>query len=632
MPLTKISNLLGRLRNHHFAVFDLFVFLGAPFLALLLRSEGAAGYADYFPGLYYFILISAIVKFNLYLFFGLYSIMWSAASIDEFAKLVFANLFSAIALIIVETLLLVSDLSLIKSFTFSLILIDTAITVSFVSFSRFSIRFFKSASQKKYIKLAHNNVGIVGAGDAGILTCREVSKHPETGRITVFIDDDKSKIGLMILGIPVEGTTDNLPLIIKKYNLKKIIIAMPTAPGSAIRKISHDCIEAKVDFLTVPSITEIVDGKISFQQLRKVQVEDLLRREPINTDTKKVKEFIEGKNVLLTGAGGSIGGELCRQILSFSPDKLIVTGHGENSIFEIEHELRHLLRTMQNKRRTEIVCKIVDIRFKDNLERVFEETIPEVVFHAAAHKHVPLMENNPTEAILNNILGTKNLVDVASKVRVKDFVLISTDKAVNPANIMGTTKRIAEIITLYASRKNGNQFCAVRFGNVLGSRGSVLHTFKRQALTGGPLTITHPDIIRYFMTIPEAVQLVLQASVLSKGGEVFVLDMGEPVKISDLAKDYIKLSGLQEGIDIKIKYSGLRPGEKLFEELFVSGEEYIKTEHDKILIAANASKLVEDHLGAKIERLIRDSARLSKDEIYKRLKEIVPEFVPMKGS
>ena len=354
-------------------------------------------------------------------------------------------------------------------------------------------------------------------------------------------------------------------------------------------------------------------------------MEDLLRREPIKTDTNKVKEFIEGKNVLLTGAGGSIGSELCRQILSFAPARLIITGHGENSIFEIENEMRILLRTTRYKRRPEIICKIVDTRFKDSLERVFEETGPQVVFHAAAHKHVPLMENNPNEAILNNILGTKNLVEVTAAGKVSDFVLISTDKAVNPANVMGTTKRIAEMITLNASKNNGKKFCAVRFGNVLGSRGSVLNTFKKQALAGGPITITHPEIIRYFMTIPEAVQLVLQASVLSKGGEVFVLDMGKPVKITDLAKDFIELSGLKEGVDINIEYSGLRPGEKLYEELFVTGEEYIKTEHNKIMIAANASRLVEDHMGAKIEGLIRESAGMSREEIYGRLREIVPE-------
>ena len=625
MPYSRISVYLKGVRNHHFAMFDLMVFVTAPLFALLIRMEGAANFQGYFPGLYYYVLISAIVKLTVYVFTGLYSILWRAASVDEFAKLVYGNLFATVIMIAVTAVLMAFDIRLVKVFPYSLILVDAAITVSLVSFSRFSIRLFERANQRKSLRLAHDNVGIVGAGDAGILTCREVSKHPETGRIAVFIDDDVTKIGLRILGIPVEGTTDNLEVIIKKYNLKKVIIAMPTAPGSVLRKVSNECIAANVEFLTVPSINEIVDGKISFQQLRRVQVEDLLRREPIKTDTDKVKEFIEGKNVLLTGAGGSIGSELCRQILSFAPARLIITGHGENSIFEIENEMRILLRTTRYKRRPEIICKIVDTRFKDSLERVFEETGPQVVFHAAAHKHVPLMENNPNEAILNNILGTKNLVEVTAAGKVSDFVLISTDKAVNPANVMGTTKRIAEMITLNASKNNGKKFCAVRFGNVLGSRGSVLNTFKKQALAGGPITITHPEIIRYFMTIPEAVQLVLQASVLSKGGEVFVLDMGKPVKITDLAKDFIELSGLKEGVDINIEYSGLRPGEKLYEELFVTGEEYIKTEHNKIMIAANASRLVEDHMGAKIEGLIRESAGMSREEIYGRLREIVPE-------
>ncbi|MCB0749727.1 MAG: polysaccharide biosynthesis protein, partial [Ignavibacteriae bacterium] len=366
-----------------------------------------------------------------------------------------------------------------------------------------------------------------------------------------FLDDDPSKLKLRIRGIPVVGTIDEMAKFAEQFKINKVIIAIPTASGKAIRNILNIARQHNIETLTVPGINEILGGKVDIGKLRKIEIQDLLRRLPIKTDVKKVDELLKGKTILLTGAGGSIGSELCRQILKSNPEKLILLGHGENSIFEIDEELKFIKENNFGKKfvNTKIISRIADIKDKVRLDIIFNEFKPTVVFHAAAHKHVPLMEENPSEVITNNLLGTRNLVECSVKYDIKNFILISSDKAVNSTNLMGVSKRVAELILLKAASENGLNFKAVRFGNVLGSRGSVIKTFRKQIERGGPITITHPDIMRYFMTIPEAVQLVLQASVIGKGGEVFVLDMGEPVKIIDLAKDVIRLAGLEEGVD-----------------------------------------------------------------------------------
>ncbi len=628
MPITFINNILKKLRNRHFLIIDIVIFVISPLLALLIRLEGNLVLANYMPELLKLLIISVLVKTIIFYLLGIYSLLWNAASVDELAKLILANILSTLIIFAIISFAMFVNNPIVEFFPLSLILIDSAVTIAFTSSSRFSIRLSERANQKMRVKSASKNIGIVGAGEGGNLIARELFNHRSLGKVAVFIDDDPSKQNLKILGIPVEGPIEKLSDIISFYELDKVVIAMPSATGNILRKVTNECIKSGVEVLTVPSLSEIIDNKITFQQIRKVQVEDLLRREPVKTDTLKVRKFIRGKNVLVTGAGGSIGSELCRQIFSFCPKKMILLGHGENSIFDIEHELNFKLRFIREKEKPEIISKIADVRFKEYLSEVFRETKPDIVFHAAAHKHVPLMEQNPGEAILNNILGTKNLVEQAVESDVSEFVLISTDKAVNPTNIMGTTKRIAEIITLNAAKLYNKRFSAVRFGNVLGSRGSVLQTFRKQALTGGPISITHPDIMRYFMTIPEAVQLVLQASVLSNGGEVFILDMGDPVKIVDLARDFIKLSGLKEGIDVDIEFCGLRPGEKLYEELFIKGENYISTEHKKILIASNASNILVNGIEQKIENLVREAKVFDREKIYDLLKSIVPEYTP----
>ena len=466
---------------------------------------------------------------------------------------------------------------------------------------------------------------------------RELQRNPQLNmHVVAFFDDDLGKHDVRIHGVPVCGDRHAIPAVVQKQHIRKVIIAMPTVPGREIRDIVNICERAGVDTKIVPGVYELLDGTVSITQLRNVEIEDLLRRDAIHTDIEAVRHLIQGRRVLVTGGGGSIGSELCRQVWRCGPSELVLLGHGENSIFDIHNELKGLEeRDWRNSTMdgdsssppaSRIKPLIADIRFPERIQAVFERYRPQIVFHAAAHKHVPLMEANPSEAVTNNTLGTRNLINAALSVGVERFVMISTDKAVNPTSVMGASKRVAELLVHKAAMQSGKPYVAVRFGNVLGSRGSVIHTFKRQIAAGGPITVTHPDMQRYFMTIPEAVQLVLQSSVLGQGGEVFILDMGEPVKIIDLARDLIELSGLEIGRDIDITFSGIRPGEKLFEELFVSGEAYHRTRHDKIFIAANASSFVPPDLEGAICDLDKAACDQDAAAILACLHNLVPEY------
>jgi FlaA1/EpsC-like NDP-sugar epimerase len=507
---------------------------------------------------------------------------------------------------------------------YSFAILDAVLSMIFVSTVRFSIRFFERAKERSGMQDTAASILIVGAGQAGTAIALEMQRNPQLGMRPVgFIDDDPMKRSARIRGLSVLGRCEEIPLILTKTQVSKVVVAMPTAPGTKLRSVVNMCGHAGVETLTIPGIFEILDGKISVSKIRKIEIEDLLRRDPIRTDVAKVGEFLKGKKVLVTGAGGSIGSELCRQILKFNPLELIMLGHGENSIFEIEQELRSVLKAAKSK--TLLSPVIADIKSRERLRFVFNKFKPEVIFHAAAHKHVPLMEANPNEAVTNNIMGSKNLIDTAVEYDVKNFVLISTDKAVNPTSIMGASKRVTEMLLINAARRTGNCYSAVRFGNVLGSRGSVVQTFKKQLAAGGPITVTHKDIIRYFMTIPEAVQLVLQASILGNGGDIFVFDMGNPVRIYDMAKDFIRLSGLKEGLDINIEVTGLRPGEKLYEELFVEGEDYKFTLHDKIMLANNSSKFIPENLEQTVEELINSNCN-DREAVVAKLSELIPEI------
>jgi FlaA1/EpsC-like NDP-sugar epimerase len=435
-----------------------------------------------------------------------------------------------------------------------------------------------------------------------------------------FIDDDPAKQGISIHGIPVLGTVEQLPGICNNEDIDEIAIAIPSATHQQLRRVIQVCEGTKIRFRTVPSITDIASGKFRVSQIRDVDINDLLGREVIELDLKLIEAFIKDKVILVTGAGGSIGSEMCRQICHFQPKLLLLVEQAENPLFYIERELRDSYADVETEA---VVCNITD---KVRIEEIFERYKPEVVIHAAAHKHVPLMELNPGEAIKNNTVGTMVVADASDHFNSKNFVMISTDKAVNPTSIMGSSKRIAEMYIQDLDRTSDTHFVTVRFGNVLGSEGSVVPIFKKQIAEGGPVTVTHPEMKRYFMTIPEASQLVLQAATMGKGGEIFVLDMGEPVKIVDLARELITLSGFKVGEDIEILYTSVRPGEKLFEELRIKGEDMQTTRHPKISIWKNLP-MDRKQLRAGIGQLtqIADSQELVK--IVDKVKELVPEYL-----
>lgn len=420
---------------------------------------------------------------------------------------------------------------------------------------------------------------IVGAGAAGTMLVRQLLKNPESELQPIaFVDDDLAKQKLDIYGVPVVGTTEDIPAIVEKNNIKHIVLAIPSLGKNDVQKIYQECIKTNAKTKIMPMIEDIITGKVSVNQFRDVQVEDLLGRDPVELDINSISKKIKGRTILVTGAGGSIGSEICRQVCKFGPKKLLLVGHGENSIYAIDMELRN-----KYGQEFKIIPVIADIQDRERIMQVMQDHCPDVVYHAAAHKHVPLMEYNPKEAVKNNVIGTKNVAESADAAGVKTFVLVSSDKAVNPTNVMGSTKRIAEMIIQNLDKHSETKFVAVRFGNVLGSRGSVIPLFKKQIRAGGPVTVTHPDMTRYFMTIPEASRLVMQAGALAHGGEIFVLDMGEPVKIVDLAKNLIKLSGYTEE-EITIKYAGIRPGEKMYEELLGNDEVHEEAIFPKIFI------------------------------------------------
>ncbi|AIQ24503.1 nucleoside-diphosphate sugar epimerase/dehydratase [Paenibacillus sp. FSL H7-0737] len=468
------------------------------------------------------------------------------------------------------------------------------------------------------------NLLVVGAGKAGILVTKDIKHsrfkfmHP-----VAFIDDDASKQKLEVMGLPIVGNRNFIPEAVKQLDIAFIIIALPTAPHNDLMEIIEICKSTKAQIKLMPSMTEILDGKMAVNRIREVSVNDLLGRTPVEINTEEIRENLGSECILITGAGGSIGSELCRQLAAYRPKEMLLLGHGENSIYLIEQELRQLYPDQK------IQPIIADIQDVSRIDSVFQNFRPTIVYHAAAHKHVPLMEMNPVEAVKNNVIGTRNVAEASAKYGAKRFILISSDKAVNPTSVMGATKRAAEMIINDQNSSSKTVFAAVRFGNVLGSRGSVIPLFKRQIESGGPVTVTHMDMVRYFMTIPEAVQLVIQASVLAQGGEVFVLDMGKPVRIYDLARDLIRLSGLEPDKDIPIVVTGIRPGEKLFEELLTEEEGLMVTNNYRIMISRpqSVSRSELNLVLGVLENLCKRYEFVpSSYQIKKLLKQLIPSY------
>lgn len=611
---------MNGLRNRHFLLSDVVLLIIAAYASYVLRFE-SFNLAGYIASYLLFAVCATATTILLFWFGRLYARYWRYASVNELLLLTAMTSLSTVLISIL--LLLILPLAVGTNLVpRSIPFIFLPVAVGFTAAPRLAVRVY-AQQQRQRNQGPTIPVLVMGAGDAGALIVREMQNNPHLGMDPVgYLDDDPSKHHTQIYGVPVLGDRDDIPALVDKHKICRVVIAIPTATGSIIREIVRICELANVETRIIPGLYKILDGTVSVNQLREVEIEDLLRRDPIYIDTSSVINLIRGKRILVTGGGGSIGSELCRQIASFDPSQLILLGHGENSIFEISNELRRRFTDVD----TQVV--IADVRDRRRLANCYREYQPQIVFHAAAHKHVTLMEENPCEAITNNVLGTRTLVELAAEYGVSHFVLISTDKAVNPTSVMGASKRCAELVVHRVAHQTQHPYVAVRFGNVLGSRGSVVPFFKQQIASGGPVTVTHPDMVRYFMTIPEAVQLVLQAATLGQGGEVFVLDMGDPVRIQDLARDLIELSGLRPHEDIEIQFTGVRPGEKLFEELFIEAEAYTRTRHEKIFVVQNAThSAVDQDIIADIDSLIAAAQHSNDQAIRPLLKQIVPEYL-----
>ncbi|MDV6038588.1 nucleoside-diphosphate sugar epimerase/dehydratase [Bacillus sp. SM-B1] len=544
--------------------------------------------------------------------YKLYNKAWEYASIGELKQI-----FKAITLSILVTAIVQQIIN--HDIYVRILAIAWMLHLLLIGSSRFVWRMFRDT----YITKATDKKRtlIVGAGSAGTMVVRQLQHNKEADLYPIaFVDDDRNKQKLEIYNVPVVGTTNHIQEIVEDNDIEHIIIAIPSLNRNQINEIFEKCRKTKAKTQIVPMLEDLLDGTVSVNEFRDVQVEDLLGREPIQLDDAGIGEKITGKTILVTGAGGSIGSEICRQVMKYKPAKIVLLGHGENSIYNIEMEMR-----VTYKDTVEITTEIADVQDRHKIFEIMKKHQPYVVYHAAAHKHVPLMERNPEEAVKNNIFGTKNVAEAADTFKVNTFVMVSTDKAVNPTNVMGATKRFAEMLVQHmASVSTNTRFVAVRFGNVLGSRGSVIPLFKKQIQKGGPVTVTHPDMIRYFMTIPEASRLVIQAGTLARGGELFVLDMGDPVKIVDLAKNLITLSGFSIE-EIGIEFTGLRPGEKMYEELLNEGEIHPEQIFPKIHIGK--AVLMDQEI---LRQFMNDFEGMGKEEIRERLLGIANNKVNLK--
>lgn len=608
------------IRRFGLVVIDILSVALATYLGLIARFDFDPSFVQgsvYGQTAWNYLPYSIVITILLFWVFHLYQSLWQYAGTPEIINIFLSCVFSAISQMIIVHMFLKWP------YPRSCYVFFGGFLLACVVASRFFYRAFRTFVEKRTDMAKAVNVMVIGTGESANLLIREMksSSYIQKNALCV-IDDFNTRVGSYIHGVKVVGGRDDILENVARYDIDEIIIAMPSAPKSQIREILDICKQTKCELKTLPGMYQLVNGDVNVSQLRKVDVIDLLGREQIQVDLDSIMGYVMNKVILVTGGGGSIGSELCRQIAEKNPKQLIIFDIYENSAYDIQQELI--------KKYPDLDLKVLigSVRNTNRVNQIFEKYHPDIVYHAAAHKHVPLMEESPNEAIKNNVLGTWKVADAADKYGTGKFVMISTDKAVNPTNIMGATKRICEMIVQAYNSKSKTEFVAVRFGNVLGSNGSVIPLFKKQIAAGGPVTVTHPDIIRYFMTIPEAVSLVLQAGAYAKGGEIFVLDMGEPVKILDLAKNLIRLSGYIPGEDIKIEFIGLRPGEKLYEEMLMA-EEGLKQTKNKLIHIGEPIEFDEEEFFKELEELAVESKdELSNEEIKEWVKKLVPTYRP----
>ncbi|ABK19033.1 polysaccharide biosynthesis protein [Syntrophobacter fumaroxidans] len=635
--------MIQQLRNPKFysmLIIDAFLFAVAYYGAYLLRFEFTLP-PNHLP------LINALVpwvvgmKLGVFCLFGLYRGMWRFSGLEDFWRLGQASVLSM--------LLIVATVAYTDNFTGyprSVFLLDCVLTFLLTGGLRVCIRSYYiarntprgirafSLPRLNYVEKERKQILIIGAGGSGEKMLREIFDNPQLHyHVVGFLDDDPGKRGRTVHGVRVLGPADHLSRVLEQNNIEQVFISVPSATGAQMRRLIDICKGCGISYKTLPAIGSIMNGNVSIKSLRDVNYEDLLRRPPVSLETDAISGYLTNRTVMVTGAGGSIGSELCRQVAQFKPQLLILVDASESNLFHMQMELQHE-REFRNYQ-----CILGQVQQRLLMESVFRKYRPDVVFHAAAYKHVPMLERNPWEAVFNNVRGSQVMMKLSKDYGVKRFVLVSTDKAVRPTNVMGTSKRLTELI-LQSFQGNGTKYMAVRFGNVVGSSGSVIPLFRRQIEQGGPVTVTHPEVTRYFMTIPEAAQLILQAGALGEGGEIFILEMGTPVKIADMAQDLIRLSGKQPGRDIEIQFTGLREGEKLYEELITLDEGIVNTRHEKILVLrpngngngnghhAGNHDAFRQWLDRELEELCAIARKHDSYAIKRKLKQLVPEYTP----
>jgi len=607
---------------------DIFIIGLSLYLSYALRFDFAIP-SHYFNDLGYVFIILLFSKISSFLFFKLYQGMWRFTSISDLINVLKSTFIASLFSISVILLVLGSN-----AVPRTVLLIDYMLTTIGIAAVRASVRIYstkfivgngKNKRNNKSISKIKTRLLLLGAGSSGEKIIREVKENPSsTYRIVGLLDDDPSKISTTIHSIPILGKIEDLHTISMSYD--EILICIPTATNTQMRSIVAQCKVVKKPYRTIPTVYELIDKQISINTIREVSMADLLGRQEVNLDRSSISNYIYGKRVLVTGAGGSIGSELVKQCLGYSPDLLLLFDQSEHNLFNIDNYCKKIRNS------TGIHPILGDIRDKSMVNSVFNSFQPHVVLHAAAYKHVPMQENNPWEAVITNIQGTLNVMEACENNDVDRFVLVSTDKAVNPTNIMGATKRVSEILIQSKTKNSKVKYLGVRFGNVIGSSGSVIPTFQKQINNGGPITITDPNMKRYFMSIPEAAQLILQAGSIGENGEIYVLDMGKPVLVKEIAYELIRLSGLEPEVDISIEYIGLRPGEKMYEELMTSSESLVDTSHEKIMVLKDGVEHQWDYLLSEIDKIVQSAKSYDSDLIKSKLKEFIPEYHPSEES